>query len=403
MLVFRGVKISLWHELSAWERVGKLWRKTGLLRLVALGLSLQGCGGGLPTFVPLNGPASDRVSGYIVSDSPQATLIGSYALEDGGTAADAVVAASFALTVSLPSRAGLGGGGACLYYDATTSNAFVYEFLPDPPVITGQPPRFTTAVPGTVRGLFALHTEFGRLPWNANLVRAEAAARFGDKVSRSLATDLANSSEALVNDRAALDRFMTNRRQFLQEGDAIRQVDLAGLLGRIRSGQAGAFYTGGLARLMSDQALVAGGVLSTADLNGYRVQVSQVAEADEGYLESLSVGAGDASTSLSTLDTFGNAAACILTMGRPFGAGLMIEDFGMLLSVPPGQGAQQDVRIRTEGDAGVKSVQAGMTDEEGASGHRITCDAGVRSTPERCVMTVRPQLSGFAVQAGERR
>ena len=54
--------------------------------------------------------------GGVAADEPRAVLTGREVLSSGGTAADAAVAVALTLTVTLPSRAGLGGGGACLAY-----------------------------------------------------------------------------------------------------------------------------------------------------------------------------------------------------------------------------------------------------------------------------------------------
>ncbi len=73
-----------------------------------------------------------------------------------GNAADAATAIYFALAVTKPSSAGLGGGGVCVVEDIETKTTRALHFLAGAP---GQVPPTATrpsAVPGNVRGFSAL-------------------------------------------------------------------------------------------------------------------------------------------------------------------------------------------------------------------------------------------------------
>ena len=228
------------------RRLG-LWRVRYLAPL-ALGLMLSACstlGSISDTLLGThNGPQPGQAGyvkgfvGEVVADEPRAALAGKEVLSAGGDAADAAVAVGMSLAVTLPSRAGLGGGGACIAYTVNSKSAA--KGVPEailfvPPavrsVIGGDRPA---AVPTLARGLYLLHLRHGRLPFETLLNKAELLARFGVPVSAALSRDLALVAGPLFSDPAARTTFGAGGAP-LTQGQGMIQPDLAATLAEMRS------------------------------------------------------------------------------------------------------------------------------------------------------------------------
>lgn len=211
--------------------------------------------------------------GGVAAEEPNAALIGRDILTSGGTAADAAVAMGFALSVTLPSSASLGGGGSCIVHDASLGITEVVNFIPT--AGSGSGGDRPSAVPALARGLVAMHARYGRLDWRRVVSPAELLARLGHRVSRAFARELARAAKPLFADPETRRIFADDSGRPLAEGDLLVQPDLAGVLGRIRGGGAGVFYNGPFARAMVEAFNQAGGRLALEDLINYRPQLEQ--------------------------------------------------------------------------------------------------------------------------------
>ncbi|MBT6912679.1 MAG: gamma-glutamyltranspeptidase, partial [Rhodospirillaceae bacterium] len=156
-------------------------------------LALAGCSDPAPKFGEI-GAIEGFVGGAIVEE-PRAALVARDILSAGGTAADAATAAFFTLTVTYPVAVGLGGGGACLYYDRSADKVETVDFRLRPPENGG-----AIWVPGALRGMAMLHSRYGRIRWSQLLSPAEKSARFGHRISRALAKRIAPQAARLKND-----------------------------------------------------------------------------------------------------------------------------------------------------------------------------------------------------------
>jgi gamma-glutamyltranspeptidase/glutathione hydrolase len=219
-------------------------------------------------------PGSDGVpsfAGAVVADEPQAALVGRDILIAGGSAADAVIAMYFTMAVTLPSQASLGGGGMCISFDSVTNEAQALDFLARRPTQAAAGVDRPIAIPGNIRGFYALHGVYGRLRWSQLLAPAENLARFGVQVSRALSNDLAPLESALAREPQMRRLFSAEGgRRMVVEGDTLVQPDLAAVLASVRTLGAGDFYSGALAERFLKGVHEAGGALTSVELADYQ-------------------------------------------------------------------------------------------------------------------------------------
>jgi gamma-glutamyltranspeptidase/glutathione hydrolase len=202
--------------------------------------------------------------GGIVTDEPRASLVGRDILAAGGNAMDAAVAAYFTLSVTMPSAAGLGGGGVCLVHDADKNETIAYDFLPRPAK------GGLVAIPGNVRGMAAINARYGKLSWAQLVSPAGKLASGGTAVSRALAAEISEAGTRLTEDPQMKAIFAKDDGSALGETDRLLQVDLGATLERVRVGGVNEFYSGLTAQKLADAAQSIGAPLTIEDLRTTR-------------------------------------------------------------------------------------------------------------------------------------
>ncbi len=335
--------------------------------------------------------------GGAAADEPLAAIAGRDALSAGGNAADAAVAMLTTMWVTYPSRAGMGGGGACLAYftgsKSPTAGGPEAVLFPAAAPVGGGAGNRPAALPMAARGMFLLHSRFGSRPIETYLAQAEQMARFGIGASRALVSDMGVVGPALFADPGARAVFAPNGVP-LAEGDSLRQPELAATLSGLRVSGIGDLYQGALARRIEDMSPRIGGPLTVEqlrgalptlsapllvrtgrdvaaflpppvdgglaaavafkallanpnDVNGAAVRAEAAASAwraggvTADALLNGAAGSGyplpplPASTSLAVLDRSGNAVVCALSMNNLFGTGRIIPDMGILAAASP--------------------------------------------------------------------
>ncbi|CAN0426652.1 unnamed protein product, partial [Discosporangium mesarthrocarpum] len=251
------------------------WRQTAMRTIFASILVLSGCTSDAPETGDLG--FVEGFLGGVMADEPRAALIGRDTLSAGGSAVDALVAAYFTMAVTLPGTAGIGGGGVCIVYDPTLERADAFEFLPGAP----SSPDARFAIPGNVRGMFAVHARYGILNWQSLLLPAERLARDGYPVSRAFAREI-DANAARLEQHPETARALGVVQSAIREATLLEQFQLSTMLSAIRVRGAGDFYQGASARQFVEAVRQAGGEITLEDMRAYlpRLQAPLTAKVD---------------------------------------------------------------------------------------------------------------------------
>jgi gamma-glutamyltranspeptidase/glutathione hydrolase len=219
--------------------------------------------------------------GIVATSHPLAAMAGVQALERGGTAVDAAIAANDTLGVVEPMMNGVGGDlFAMVSVDGSSPPTGLNASGWSPAMLT---PDFveslgydtmpasgihSVTVPGAVAGWEALRARFGHLPLGEILAPAIHYAEEGFPVAEVGAQMWADYAATVAGDPGA-------RATYLPGGHAppcgsiVRNPDLAVVLSEIGNDGAEAFYRGPLATRIVDYAKTLGGTLRLADLSEF--------------------------------------------------------------------------------------------------------------------------------------
>ncbi len=232
---------------------------------------------------------SDKISSgkrFAVSTQGQHSSIAALQMfERGGNAADAFVAASFALSVERPQSTGIGGGGFLLYQSANMSRPISLDFRETAPlaankdmyldkngeVIKGKSVNgiHAVAVPGLVAGLLEFHEKYGKLPRAVVMWPSIELAENGFIIYPELEKAIKYRRDELAKDKSAKKIFLSLDGSPLKSGQRLIQVDLGKTLRKIASEGKDAFYRGEIAKAIIATSKSKRGILSAKDLETY--------------------------------------------------------------------------------------------------------------------------------------
>jgi gamma-glutamyltranspeptidase/glutathione hydrolase len=226
--------------------------------------------------------------GMVVAQEAQATRIGVDILRRGGNAVDAAVATGFALAVTYPRAGNIGGGGFMVIHLAKGRRNIAIDYRETAPAAMtrdafldakgeadskkSRESGLAIGVPGTVAGLALAHRKYGsgRFTLAQLIAPAIALAREGFVLDGDLADTFGSARAQFARWPSSAKIFLKGDGTPLRQGERLIQSDLAGTLSAVARHGERAFYHGVIAEKIAAAVRAAGGIMTAADLNGYR-------------------------------------------------------------------------------------------------------------------------------------
>lgn len=234
-------------------------------------------------------------NGVVTSANVYATQAGLQVLEQGGNAVDAAVAVSYALGVVEPQASGLGGGGFMLVHTADGQDSFIdyrevapaaqdaYTWLDEEGNVknngtANQRGGLAIGVPGEVAGMEYAIENFG----SGNVTRQEIMqpaidlATQGYLVSTYQSQQITDHYADMTGDYPVLGSYYLREDGLpYQNGDVLRNPDLAKSLTLIAEQGADVFYNGEIADAIIAEIEKYEGVMTREDLANYKVNLRE--------------------------------------------------------------------------------------------------------------------------------
>lgn len=227
--------------------------------------------------------------GVVATEVDVCSNIGADLLEQGGSAADAIIGASFCVGSIDAFHSGIAGGGFILLRDESRaahderSGVRFIDMRESAPAASNETMYsantnknastiggLAVGVPGELRGYEMLHKHYGKLPWHQIIKPIVKLNREGFEVTNQLSYAIAQYSQSLLcNDTYFKEVYCANGTA-AGLGDTIKRERLAKTFEKIAHGGADAFYEGKIANRTIEAIQSRGGIMTLDDLKSYK-------------------------------------------------------------------------------------------------------------------------------------
>lgn len=218
----------------------------------------------------------------VCADGPPCAEIGKQILLRNGSAVDATIAALFCNGLVNMQSMGIGGGFLMTVYKKSEGKAYSLNARETAPKLAtsdmfmnrsqraSKKGGLSIGIPGELRGYWAAHQKFGRLPWKELILPSIALCDEGYKIS--VAQKNAMNMSTNLAKGLYKEWFFHENGRMKKAGDLVRPRELCKTLRIIAELGADDFYTGSIASQILEDLKRAGSIITAEDLANYKVQ-----------------------------------------------------------------------------------------------------------------------------------
>jgi len=226
------------------------------------------------------------LNGVAATSHPRATLVAIDILRKGGSAVDAAIAANATLGVVEPTANGIGGDAFCLLWDPEQKKVVGLNGSGRSPAAlsletlrarstNGRVPFHGAAavtVPGAVDAWWTMHKRYGKLPWKELLQPAVDIAEEGQPIGLMIADRMRSDMAGFLRPNSGIEeteniqKVYYTRGRTPNEGEVVRNPDLAKTLRMIADGGRDAYYDGPIADTIEAYFKRIGGWMTREDM-----------------------------------------------------------------------------------------------------------------------------------------
>ncbi|PZC81497.1 hypothetical protein B5X24_HaOG212702 [Helicoverpa armigera] len=235
-------------------------------------------------------PSASRLHTFqkaaVCTDAPQCSQIGREVLIKNGSAVDAAVAAMFCNGLLNQQSMGLGGGFFMTVYIKDEEKAYTVNARETAPgaatvdMFNGSWDKaakgpLAIGVPGELRGMWAAHKRWGKLPWDSLIAPSLELCKNGFQMSKVMYDGLESATYIKNDPHLRKMYFNTAKGQFHKPGTMVKPSEaLCNTFARIAENGGDDLYNGTLAADLLDDLERVGSIITAEDLSQYEAKIT---------------------------------------------------------------------------------------------------------------------------------